>query len=150
MRIENENLARDRIGNLAMSVGVDWETQGWVMVRELAFDAEPVAGDSSEDVREGIILESFEFSRVERGIQVGTNSECTRLEKKMEKIGMWSLSGRENVDKKKRMIMKMKIYKLYCKLLKSHCLFLKHLIIYLCFGVIGWINFDGIMSKVYL
>ncbi|KAK7333213.1 hypothetical protein VNO80_29978 [Phaseolus coccineus] len=166
MRTENEKSARDRIGNLAMSVGVDWETQGWVMVRELALDAEPVAGDSSEDVREGMILGNFEILRVERGIHVGTNLKCVGLEKKMEKFGMWSLSGRrwlvqynrlsecelgwENVDKKKRMIMKIKIYKLYRKLLESHCLFLKYLNIYLCFGVIGWINFDGIMSKVYL
>ena len=156
MITESENSARDRIGRLAMSVGVNWEAQGWVMVRELA-----VVAESSEDVREGTILQNFEITRAERGIQVGTNSECAGLKNEMVKLGMCSLGGRrwltrynrrsececgwENVDKRKRMLLKINIYKLYFKLLKSHCLFLKYLMIYLCFG---WIRIDGIMTKV--
>ncbi|XP_022642882.1 mitogen-activated protein kinase kinase kinase 17 [Vigna radiata var. radiata] len=150
MITESENSARDRIGNLATSVGVNWEAPGWMMVRELAFDAEPVVADSSENVREGLILENFENLRAERGIQERRNWECESLKKEMVKLGMWCLGGRrwllqynrrsececgwENVDKKKRMILKIKIYKLYFKLLKSHCLYLKYLnIYYLCF-----------------
>jgi len=170
MRTENENSARDRIGKLAMSVGVNWETQGWVTVRELAFDAEPVAVDSSEDVIEGMNLEDFDILGIERGMDAGTNSECVALEKKMVKLGMWSLGrrrwvvqynrrsecerGLENVDRKKRMIMKKNIYKLYGKLLKIHCLFLKYLNIYLFLGSISFdINYVELrifVRRVYL
>ncbi|KHN05219.1 Protein kinase byr2 [Glycine soja] len=49
---ENENRARGRIGKLAIREMVNWETEGWVVVRELASDAEAVAVDSSEEVKD--------------------------------------------------------------------------------------------------
>ncbi|XP_028213260.1 mitogen-activated protein kinase kinase kinase 18-like [Glycine soja] len=157
-RIENENFARSRIGKLAMRVRVNWETEGWVVVREFASDAEPaVAVDSSEDVKDGACPGNIGSVRVEKGIHVGTNLEFKGLENERVKIKIWNLGGRgwlvqcnyreskaswrsqcvwENVDKKKGIIMKKNIYRLYCKLLKSPCLFLEYLNTYLCFGII--------------
>ncbi|CAJ1960413.1 unnamed protein product [Sphenostylis stenocarpa] len=153
IKTESENWARGRIGKLAMRVVMNWETQGWVVVRELGFDAEPaVAVDSCEDVKEGTSLENLELWRVEWGIGMGTNWECSGSEDEGIKLATWNLGWRrglvqckpcskcecgwKNVDKKKGIILKMKVYKLYRKLLKSHCLILKYLNIYLCFGVI--------------
>ncbi|KAL2597657.1 hypothetical protein AAZX31_11G195000 [Glycine max] len=157
---ENENWARGRIGKLAIREMVNWETEGWVVVRELASDAEPaVAVDSSEEVKDLTCPRNIRKERVERGIHLGTNSEFKNIENERVKMKMWDLGGRgwlvqcncnhreseaswrcqcvwKNVDKKKGIIMKMNIYRLYCKLLKSRCLFLEYLNTYLCFWAI--------------
>ncbi|KAK7387245.1 hypothetical protein VNO78_27885 [Psophocarpus tetragonolobus] len=132
----DENWVKDRIGKLAMSDWANWETEGWVVVRELTFDSEPsVAVDSCDDVKEATCPECFEIARVEEGIHVGTILENIDLEKKMVKLEIWNLGWRgnykekeaggwKNVDRKKGIIIKMNICRVNCKLLKSQCFFL--------------------------
>ncbi|XP_027337475.1 mitogen-activated protein kinase kinase kinase 18-like [Abrus precatorius] len=130
-RTETENSARDRIGKLAMSVRANWETQGWMAVRAMAFAAEStVAVEGSEGVREGTYWENSTITRVEQEINKGANSEYSYSEKKRvnletcnlvqwrdegesewnrkESVAGWSCSyGWENVDRNNG-IMKLK------------------------------------------
>ncbi|KAK7300919.1 hypothetical protein RJT34_11771 [Clitoria ternatea] len=54
-----ENSARNRISKLATGWRVNWETQGWVMVREIASEAEPTRKEASAG--EGV---NWEFDNV--------------------------------------------------------------------------------------
>ncbi|XP_057442242.1 mitogen-activated protein kinase kinase kinase 17-like [Lotus japonicus] len=76
---EEENSVRERIGKLANVSRVNWESEGWVVVREVASDAEATmekvtaACDEGECV--GARWELGNVTRVEEEIEVGTSLE---------------------------------------------------------------------------
>ncbi|KAL2332982.1 hypothetical protein Fmac_014195 [Flemingia macrophylla] len=88
--IESEAWARGRIGKLAIGVGASWETEDWMVVRELA-----------SAVKEEIVLENIEIRRVEEAIHVGTNLESERVKLDESEDGWsWSMQcGWENGKK---------------------------------------------------
>ncbi|KAJ7964217.1 Mitogen-activated protein kinase kinase kinase, partial [Quillaja saponaria] len=65
-----ENSAKERIGKLASSLEVKWESEGWVEIRSLASETEPETGEG-----EGTILEYQGFLWTEEEIELGTTPE---------------------------------------------------------------------------
>ncbi|KAI4305302.1 hypothetical protein L6164_028675 [Bauhinia variegata] len=104
--VNSVQLANDRIGKLATSERVDWESDDWVAVRTVATDTEPTteasAGPdgSSGDHGEWTNLEYPSFTRVEREEEGTSWGELdSRANPEMEKFGrrssvVWRYCGR--------------------------------------------------------
>lgn len=89
-----ENSVRNRISKLATVSRVNWETQGWVAVREVELNEESWASTRRSESEDGV---NWEFSNVGRYWECwhcgGVNREIEKFDEERNRGGDWICDG---------------------------------------------------------
>ncbi|XP_004490618.1 mitogen-activated protein kinase kinase kinase 18 [Cicer arietinum] len=95
----SENSIKNRIGKLTTALrGVNWETEGWVVVRAIESEKEATMyNEACGGADVGVIWEFENVVRVEEGMEVGSSLEYSDFDERVNRE-MWKLVWQHECD----------------------------------------------------
>ncbi|XP_020236471.1 mitogen-activated protein kinase kinase kinase 17 [Cajanus cajan] len=136
-----ENSVKNRISKLAAGSRVNWESEGWVVVREIEWNGEPWTSGTERACDDGVSWNKERvnwdfFNAVGTGLEYcdfgGVKWEMQKFDNRGEGGGGWNRYGWQKLDRSRGIL---SIYRLSCKnFMSSYMLFLMYFNI-LCLSI---------------